>query len=176
MLQRRFERFVPVSLQSGTPPAGNCTPVRSVFDRSQFRKVTSVKCDPCNVHAGKRQPAKRHDCTRHVPGRGAGKQCRGKCLRQSLRLRSTPYHRYIPPDRRPGQVWLSALSNSVKEAPTPACKAAHGRITTAKINIYPGKPRPSPASARRFAHTGNNSYLWIAFHRTINEKRDTEPF
>ena len=52
----------------------------------------------------------------------------------------------------------------------PACKAAHGRITTAKINIYPGKPRPSPASARRFAHTENNSYLWIAFHRTINEK------
>ncbi len=73
MLHRRFERFVPVSLQSRNSTRWKLHPVRSVFDRSQFRKVTSVKCDPCNVHAGKRQPAKRHDCTQTCSRSRCGK-------------------------------------------------------------------------------------------------------
>ena len=67
------ERFVPVSLQSRNSTRRKLHPVRSAFDRSQFRKVTSVKCDPCNVHAGKRQPAKRHDCTQTCSRSRCGK-------------------------------------------------------------------------------------------------------
>lgn len=40
-----------MSLQSRNSTRWKLHPVRSAFDRSQFRKVTSVKCDPCNVHA-----------------------------------------------------------------------------------------------------------------------------